>query len=247
MHKRGRDEGNDLRLDVWLFENGFSNSRNKSSEMIKSGEVRVDGKIIKKPSFDVFGDENIETLEKKHYVSRAGYKLKGFLQELELDIEAKECLDVGSSTGGFVEVLLEYGAKRVTCVDVGSMQLHLSLRDNPKVEIFENCDIREFEHKDRFDVLTCDVSFISISQLLYKLDKLAKKDIIILFKPQFEVGVGVKRDKKGVVKDRFAISKAKDNFEASCFGLGWKLVSKRESVLRGKEGNEEFFYYYTKK
>jgi 23S rRNA (cytidine1920-2'-O)/16S rRNA (cytidine1409-2'-O)-methyltransferase len=237
-----------LRLDKYLFEKKLANSRNKASEMIKNREVMVDGKVVTKTSFDITEKMDVKVEENRHYVSRAGYKLKGFLQELNsLHVEDLECLDIGSSTGGFVEVLLEFGAKSVTCVDVGKDQLHKSLRDNEKIKLFENTDIRQFKSDDKFDLVTCDVSFIGVEQILEDIDRLAKDRIIILFKPQFEVGVGVKRNKKGVVKDNLAIKRVKEIFEANCFKRGWKLLEKKDSILKGKEGNEETFYYFSKR
>lgn len=237
-----------MRLDKYLFEKKLANSRNKASEMIKNREVMVDGKVITKTSFDVTQEMDVKVEANRHYVSRAGYKLKGFLQELNsLHVEDLECLDIGSSTGGFVEVLLEFGAKSVTCVDVGKDQLHQILRENEKIKLFENTDIREFKIDNKFDLVTCDVSFIGVGQILEDIDRLAKDRIIILFKPQFEVGVGVKRNKKGVVKDNLAIKRVKEIFEANCFKKGWKLLEKKDSILKGKEGNEETFYYFSKR
>lgn len=237
-----------MRLDKYLFENSYANSRNKASEMIKAREVKVDGMIVTKPSFDVVDGMRVEVSLKKHYVSRAGDKLKGFLEDFkELHVEGLECLDIGSSTGGFAEVLLEFGAKKVTCVDVGANQLHATLRDNPKIELFESMDIRDFGSEKKFDLVTCDVSFIGVEQILKDINRLANEKIIILFKPQFEVGVGIKRNKKGVVKDNLAIKRAKVDFEATCFSLGWELLKKQESIVKGKEGNEETFYCFSKR
>jgi 23S rRNA (cytidine1920-2'-O)/16S rRNA (cytidine1409-2'-O)-methyltransferase len=110
-----------MRLDNYIYNQGLSNSRNKAKELIKNKQVKVDGVLVDKPSFEV-EDVEIEILQDIVYVSRAGYKLDGFLKEHQVDIKEKECLDIGSSTGGFVEVLLNKGAKSVTAVDVGSNQ-----------------------------------------------------------------------------------------------------------------------------
>ena len=124
-----------MRLDVYLFENGLCNSRNKATEMIKNREVKVDGDVILKASFKVDENSKVQLEEKVQYVGRAGYKLKGFIQDCKaLHVEGLNCLDIGSSTGGFVQVLLEEGAKSVSAVDVGSEQLHVSLRDEPKIK-----------------------------------------------------------------------------------------------------------------
>ena len=237
-----------MRLDVYLFEQGLAQSRNRASDMIKAREVFVDGAVVIKASFKVGENNSVVIKEKTQYVGRAGDKLKGFLQEFrELHIEGMCCLDVGSSTGGFVQVLLEEGALHVSAVDVGSEQLHISLRDDARVELFEKTDVREFVSEREFDLLTCDVSFIGLEQILKDLDRLSSAKILILFKPQFEVGLGVKRTTKGVVKDEFAINRAKEKFLASCFALGWELLKTQKSILKGKEGNEETFYCFSKR
>ncbi len=237
-----------MRLDVYLFEQGLAQSRNRASDMIKAREVFVDGAVVIKASFKVGENNSVVIKEKTQYVGRAGDKLKGFLQEFrELHIEGMCCLDVGSSTGGFVQVLLEEGALHVSAVDVGSEQLHISLRDDARVELFEKTDVRKFVSEREFDLLTCDVSFIGLEQILKDLDRLSSAKILILFKPQFEVGLGVKRTTKGVVKDEFAINRAKEKFLASCFALGWELLKTQKSILKGKEGNEETFYCFSKR
>lgn len=237
-----------MRLDVYLFEQGLAQSRNRASDMIKAREVFVDGAVVIKASFKVGENNSVVIKEKTQYVGRAGDKLKGFLQEFrELHIEGMCCLDVGSSTGGFVQVLLEEGALHVSAVDVGSEQLHISLRDDARVELFEKTDVRKFVSEREFDLLTCDVSFIGLEKILKDLDRLSSAKILILFKPQFEVGLGVKRTTKGVVKDEFAINRAKEKFLASCFALGWKLLKTQKSILKGKEGNEETFYCFSKR
>ncbi len=232
-----------MRLDIFLVEQGFFESRNKASEAIKSRNVKIDGKIITKPAFLVEEDSKVELLQEKSYVSRAGNKLKEFLKESEIDIKDKVCLDIGSSTGGFTEVLLEYGAKEVYAVDVGSNQLHKKLKDDKRVKSFEKCDIREFESDKKFDIVTCDVSFVGILHILPKIKELSNDKIITLFKPQFEVGKDIKRDKKGVIKDKAAIKRVMMRFESALVGEGLNLLKKESSKIKGKEGNEEYFYY----
>ena len=234
-----------IRLDTYMFEKNFSDSRNKAKELIVAGKVLVDGEVCYKPSFKV-EDVAIEILKDIIYVSRAGDKIDAFIKEVNISFIDKKCLDIGSSTGGFVQFLLLQGACTVTAVDVGSDQLHESLKKDTRVHSVEKTDIRDFTYHDRFDVVTCDVSFVGIEHILDDIDRLSKGDIIILFKPQFEVGKDVKRDKKGVVKDLKAIKFAQNKFECSCFAKGWNLQTSLESSIRGKEGNIEIFYYYTK-
>ncbi len=270
------------------------------------------------------------------YVGRGALKLKSFLAACPLEVKGKNALDVGSSTGGFVQILLQNGAKSITALDVGSSQLDKSLRTDARVKVAENTDVREFAagfqsslsdgkfdgvgqnlknqiepnfnpgksnfaeqdgflsepcepafvpsnltqagaktnesnltdvdsaaksqnakfdshaaknvaHK--FDLITCDVSFISLKEILPSIDALAGKncDIILLFKPQFEVGRSAKRNKKGVVTDAKAVREARAKFELAAANLGWIMRQTLECEVKGKEGNAEFFYAFNKR
>jgi len=234
-----------IRLDQYLVEKNLVDSRNKAQQLIKDSKVSVDKKIITKPSFKV-SNELIELDDEYVYVSRAAYKLKNFLPLLPFVVKDKNALDIGSSTGGFTEVLLLNDVKSVTSVDVGSSQLHQKLLDDKRVKSIEKQDIRTFESSNKFDLITCDVSFISLLHILENIDNLSSKYIILLFKPQFEVGKNVKRDKNGVVVDTKAISASMIKFEDTCTLLGWKKVLMQESSVTGKEGNLEYCYCYEK-
>ena len=239
-----------MRLDQYITINYDIQSRNKAAELIKAGKIEVDGKIVKKSSFDIDETSKIQILEDDFFVSRAAYKLKYFLEELKeienFSIKDKNTLDIGSSTGGFTQILLLNDAKKVTCVDVGSNQLHEKIKNEDKISFFENTDIRDFKSEEIFEIVTCDVSFISILYIIEDINRLASKDIIILFKPQFEVGTNVKRDKKGVVKDKKAIVKAREKFIAYTEQLNWNLKYSAISKLQGKDGNEEELFYFSK-
>ncbi len=237
-----------MRLDIYLYKANYVSSRSKASELIKSGKVSVNGKVILKPSYNMEDLEyKIEILEKTLYVSRAAYKLKSFLQDKNIEIKGDLALDIGSSTGGFTQILLEFGIKEVYAVDVGKDQLHPSLKNNPKVKSFEQTDIRDFKCNKKFNLVVCDVSFMGIEKILKDIDRLAQDKIILLFKPQFEVGKDIKRDKKGVVKDQKAIKEAHERFEKAVKNYNWKLLIKEESKIKGKEGNVETFYYFRKR
>lgn len=234
-----------MRLDKFLTQNGFVDSRNRAQILIKSSKVSVDGSIITKVSFEI-ENQRVELLASLPYVSRAGEKLRGFLDLYPMPIKSKRCLDIGSSTGGFVQVLCEEDAAEVVAVDVGKAQLHDSLRHLSQVNSIEEMDIRDFRDDRGFDLVTCDVSFVGIEHILSAIDRLAKRDIVILFKPQFEVGREVKRDRRGVVKDAKAIISALHTFETRAASYGWVFKYKMASTVKGKEGNEEFFYHYSK-
>jgi len=232
-----------MRLDEYLVKINLVESRNKAKELIKNKKVRVDGKIETKPSLKV-SNPYVEILE-KIYVSRAAWKLKNYLEKYNISFEGKSVLDVGSSTGGFSEVALEKKAKKVVCVDVGNNQLHPKIRSNPKVEVFENTDIRDFEYSEKFDILVSDVSFISLLKIFDKLKNFSD-EMILLFKPQFEVGKEAKRDKRGVVIDKEAIIKARKNFE-KYVSNDFEILRSEEASIKGKEGNIEYIYHLRRK
>ncbi|WP_236579178.1 23S rRNA (cytidine-2'-O)-methyltransferase TlyA [Hydrogenimonas urashimensis] len=233
-----------MRLDALLVERGVVASRTKAQELIKEGGVTVDGRVVDKPSFKPAESAQIEIFGETRYVSRAARKLKGFLQTHPVAIEGKRCLDVGASTGGFTQILLERGAAHVTALDVGRLQLHDSFAREARVLSVEETDIREFKSDTPFDVTTCDVSFISLRRIIKDLDRLTEGVLILLFKPQFEVGRVAKRNRHGVVTDEGAIREAQREFEDAAAKLGWRLMVKEISKIPGKEGNREWFYCF---
>ena len=217
--------------------------------------------MVQKPSFEIVdssleSDEGVaDRLESRlaveisgeEFVSRAGRKLQGFLEECKRQGVARaweSAIDVGAARGGFSQVLLRYGVKHICCVDVGSNQLHPTIAKYSRVEVFEQCDIRDFvrRYARRFDVAVCDVSFISIGCIIDDLCKLSS-ELIVLFKPQFEVGRGIKRSKRGVVQDQEAIQKALQECITTICARGFSVRLVAESSVKGKEGNAEFFIY----
>jgi len=235
-----------MRLDNYLVQSKLAQTRNKAQTMIKELHISVNNKIITKTSFKVNDSDEVKVKEHKQYVSRAAFKLSNFLEELELDLKDLVALDIGSSTGGFTQVLLENKVKEVTAVDVGKEQLHESLKNDKRVYSHESCDIREFESEKKFDIVVSDVAFISLLHILDDVYRLAKDKIILLFKPQFEVGREAKRDNNGVVLDEKAILKAMLKFEDACELKEMKLIKKSASKITGKEGNLEYCYFYEK-
>ena len=230
-----------MRLDNYLVEHNFAESRNKAQMLIKEGLVSLNAVVVKKSSYKVEEGDNVTISEHKSFVSRAAFKLDAFLEELRLDVRERVALDIGSSTGGFTQVLLGRGVS-----EVGHDQLHHSLREDERVKVYEGCDIRKFESDRLFDLVVSDVAFISLLYILDDVDRLASRDIVLLFKPQFEVGREVKRDKNGVVLDNKAIERAMIKFEDACVMKKWRLVKKSPSSLSGKDGNLEYCYYYEK-
>lgn len=235
-----------MRLDVYLYTNALTQSRQKAQELIASKCVYVNGKQCSKSSYEVLEGDCVEVRsESKQWVSRAGEKLWGFLSQNPVAIEGKKVLDIGSSTGGFSEVLLSLGAREIVCVDVGDNQLHPKLRDHPKITFFENTDIREFG-SEGFELIVCDVSFISLRLIIQKIYELSLGEVILLFKPQFEVGKNVKRNKKGVILDEREVQRALDEFVELLKNMGFRVCEVAKSVLKGKNGNEEFFIHLQK-
>lgn len=236
-----------MRIDKYLVENSYFESRNRALEAIKGGKIRVDGRVVK-PSVRVNLSSIIEIEDEKFYVSRAGRKIESFLKSHAIDLTDKRALDIGSSTGGFAQILLEYGVKSINCVDVGSNQLHISLRDSDKIYVNEETDIREFQSDRSFEVISCDVSFISILNIIDDIDRLSEDgaDIIILYKPQFEVGRDVRRNSRGVVVDQDAIDRKRERFEVEAKKLNWELIYQEESKVVGKSGNQEYLYHFIK-
>jgi 23S rRNA (cytidine1920-2'-O)/16S rRNA (cytidine1409-2'-O)-methyltransferase len=236
-----------MRLDKYLVEEGYFESRNRANDAIKAKKVRINGKVAK-ASAKIDENSVVEVEDEKFYVSRAARKLENFLAEYAMDFKNKRALDIGSSTGGFAQIVLENGVASLSCVDVGKDQLHISLRDEERLSLYEETDIRDFQSEEAFDLITCDVSFISILQITDDIDRLSQRgtDIVILYKPQFEVGKGVKRDSRGVVQDSDAIARRKEEFEAQASKLGWDEKYQSESRIQGKEGNQEYLYHFVK-
>ncbi len=230
-----------MRLDLFLVENKYFESRNKAKSEIEAGNVKVNDKVILKSSFDVDDNDKIELTENIcPYVSRGGYKLIKAIKEFNLDFKDKVVLDIGASTGGFTDCSLQNGAKMVYSLDVGSSQLHESLKNNPKVVVMENTNILDYNPDISFDILVMDVSFVSIEYLLPKLDELITDTnyLVSLIKPQFEVGKI--HFKNGIIKDKNIYLKVLENLneELSKYNLGIDKLT--ISPIKGGDGNREF-------
>jgi 23S rRNA (cytidine1920-2'-O)/16S rRNA (cytidine1409-2'-O)-methyltransferase len=233
------------RLDILLFELGLVDSRKKASDLIKEGKVIVDDIIVNKPSKEFFGNEKIEITEVLKYVSRAGLKLEGAHKEFNFDIENKIAIDVGSSTGGFTDFLLQNGIKKVYAIDVGTDQLAEKLRNDNRVVSLEKTDIRKVKIPEKIDLAVVDVSFISLELVLPSVVKLLKEKgkIIALVKPQFEVGKE-NISKGGIVKDEKAKLLILEKIKIFAENLGLKIKGEIISPIKGGDGNEEYLLYF---
>jgi 23S rRNA (cytidine1920-2'-O)/16S rRNA (cytidine1409-2'-O)-methyltransferase len=239
-----------MRLDSYLSMH-HNVSRNRAKQLIEAWLVFIDGDSCTKVSQDVSEGNSVTLAEDKrvHWVSRSAMKLHGFLaHHQEIAVQWMNCLDVGSSTGGFTEVLLEQWAKHIDAVDVGTDQLHEKIRSNSRVKSYEQTDIRAFFQKIPYDVIVCDASFISLCQILDAIIIHANPttEIILLFKPQFEVGK-INLRKTGVPKDEKCILEAMNWFENLLKERQCAIFAKEKSCLIWEAGNEEWVYWIRKK
>ncbi|MGA7327694.1 MAG: TlyA family RNA methyltransferase [Rhodomicrobium sp.] len=232
-----------MRIDHLLVRRGLVRTRSQAQDLIRRGAVSIGGKIAAKPGIEISEHASVQLLENTHYVSRGSWKLIAALDAFGFSPEGKTCLDLGASTGGFTQVLLERGASRVFAVDVGRDQLDPSLRADLRVISMESTDARSLR-PDLFDspirALTCDVSFISLSKVLPAVLPLAAKGawLVALIKPQFEVGPALV-GKGGIVKDVAARHEAVQRAVAGIKAGGWRVRGTIPSPLPGQDGNEE--------
>jgi 23S rRNA (cytidine1920-2'-O)/16S rRNA (cytidine1409-2'-O)-methyltransferase len=235
------------RLDVLLVERGLAPSRERAQAILLAGDVRVNGKRMDKPGIRLATDARIELAgEGLRYSSRGGLKLEGALEDFGVTAQDTTCLDVGSSTGGFTDCLLQQGARRVYAVDVTINQLDWKLQKDPRVVTIER-NARYLKPEDvgeLVDLVTTDVSFISVTKVLPAIAPLAKAGgyFLILIKPQFELE---KRQvgKGGIVRDAALQEKAVTNVTAAAAAMGLEIVGVRASRITGTEGNQEFFLH----
>jgi 23S rRNA (cytidine1920-2'-O)/16S rRNA (cytidine1409-2'-O)-methyltransferase len=236
--------GERKRADLLLVERGLFESRARAQAAIEAGRVTANGKQIAKPS-ETIPDDALIAAEPAHpWVSRGGVKLAGALEQYPIDIEDHVCVDVGASTGGFTEVLLNYGASLVYAIDVGREQLHPSLRSNPKIISMEETDIRSLAGKrleKRPDVVVIDVSFISLKHVLPAVLPLAAAPmhLLALIKPQFEADR--KHSKKGIIRDEAVHRAVCDDISEFAASLGCTDIKVFPSSITGGDGNAEFF------
>jgi 23S rRNA (cytidine1920-2'-O)/16S rRNA (cytidine1409-2'-O)-methyltransferase len=238
------------RLDIVLVERGLAESRQKAQAMILAGEIQVDGKKVEKAGVNVDDSARIEVHSRiQKYVGRGGFKLEGALEDFHIEVQGRVCVDVGSSTGGFTDCLLQRGAVRVYAVDVNTNQLAWKLQEDQRVVRIEK-NARELTRRDiaeDTDLVVLDVSFISVRKVLPGAVDCAKDgaDLLILVKPQFELereDVG----KGGIVRDTKLHEEATARVRNAAKNLGLQIVAMAPSRLTGAEGNQEYFLHARK-
>ena len=230
------------RLDTELAKRGLTQSRSQAENLIRLGQIEVDGRIASKPGQPVGPDSIIKLLASERYVSRAGLKLASVAANFKIDFTDKVVLDIGSSTGGFTDYALQHGASRVIAVDVGTDQLHPSLRSDERIELHEKTDIRDFVTDQAIDIIVGDVSFISLREILPHVAKNLMQpstQLVAMVKPQFEAGRG--QVNKGVIKNDKVRRQILADFEE--WSQRYFVVrDKRDSDVAGQKGNVERFY-----
>ena len=231
------------RIDRLLVARGLFDSRARAQDAIAAGLVKANGKVIAKASEEVAADAAIEATPAHPYVSRGALKLIAALDHFTFDAAGRVCLDIGASTGGFTQALLERGALHVTAVDVGTAQLHPSLHGDPRIRSLEQTDIRTLDAAalgPKPDLIVIDVSFISLKQVLPAALALAARpaQLVALIKPQFEAGRA--QLKKGIVRDEAVRRQVCDDIAALATSLGASVLGVIPSPIEGGDGNIEY-------
>jgi ftsJ-like methyltransferase len=230
------------RLDKALVERGLVTTRSQADNFIRLGYVFLNKKIVQKSGTMVSDSDEIKLEKKETYVSRAGLKLASVAEYFHLNFQDKIVLDIGSSTGGFTDYSLRHGAKKVFAVDVGTDQLHPSLRSNPKIALHEKTDIRDFYADESIDIIVGDVSFISLREILpHVAENLMNTNtvLIAMVKPQFEAGRH--QVNKGIIKNDKVRRQILSDFEDWAKKY-FVILDKKDSEVAGSKGNLERFY-----
>jgi 23S rRNA (cytidine1920-2'-O)/16S rRNA (cytidine1409-2'-O)-methyltransferase len=239
------------RLDALLVERGLAPSRERARALVMAGTVRVNGAVVTKPGTAVDAAATIALDSPDHsYVSRGALKLAHALDVFHIDVEGRRALDIGASTGGFTQVLLERGAAIVVALDVGHGQLDWTVRNDPRVVVRERVNARALTsgqlpgNATPLDLVTIDVSFISLRHILPPLPPLLARDadVVALVKPQFEAGRG-EVGKGGIVREEHVHARVVEEVTASAHALGLTRAGLTESPITGMEGNREFFVH----
>jgi 23S rRNA (cytidine1920-2'-O)/16S rRNA (cytidine1409-2'-O)-methyltransferase len=233
-----------MRIDKLLVEKNLFDSREKAKRALMAGNVKIENEIIDKPGTRVSTDSNIEVLQRMKFVSRGGYKLEKALVDFDVNIEDKVCMDIGASTGGFTDCMLQNKAKKVYAVDVGYGQLDWSLRNNPKVKVYERTNFRYFDVdsiEDKIYFFTADVSFISLKHIFPNVLKLSEEDSVFLtlIKPQFEAGRD-KVEKGGIIRNIDTHFEVLHNVLNIALENNFYIEKLTFSPIKGAKGNIEY-------
>lgn len=239
------------RLDKELVNRGLVPTRAKAQELIKGANIRVNNVIVTKASENISASDNIEIIDTAtlKYVSRAGLKLEKAINVFNLDFNEKNIMDIGSSTGGFTDCSIQNGAKSVIAVDVGTNLMHESIRNHPRVELYEQTNIKDLPNEKfkNIDYITIDVSFVSLSKII---DKIVisdcNADIIALIKPQFECGKAIADKFKGIILDQKIHHDILTNTINMFNGFGYTLLDLTFSPITGGDGNIEYISHFTR-
>ncbi len=239
------------RLDAYIAEHGLAQSREKAKKLIIDGNVKVNGIVVNKPSVSVEGTENIEVTSYDRYVGRGAYKLLGAFEYFDISVDGLVCADIGASTGGFTQVMLENNAKKVYAVDVGHGQLASILVNDDRVINCEGVNVRDLPSdffEDDVMFAACDVSFISLSLILPALYNSISGSarVVVLIKPQFEAGRSAV-DKHGIVKDRKVHINVLESMCAVFAKIGFSVSGLTYSPISGGDGNIEYLALLDKK
>jgi 23S rRNA (cytidine1920-2'-O)/16S rRNA (cytidine1409-2'-O)-methyltransferase len=236
------------RLDVEMHSRGLARSRSNAVDLIKRGKVKINGKVVTKASVEVSMADTLSIESPEKFVSRAGEKLEHALTVFKLDVKDLTAVDIGSSTGGFTDCLLQHGVKKVIAIDVGTDQLVAELRNDPRVEVHEGSNVRNFTISEQVDIAVIDVSFISLTLVLPKAYEFLKDGgllkkggtVIALVKPQFEVGMETAKKHRGVITSEGEHREVLERVKKVAKEIGFKVVSETISPIEGEKGNKEF-------
>ena len=237
------------RLDKYLANNNFASSRTKAKELIKSNSISVNGQIVTKASYAVKDHDKVEIIDGSSlkYVSRAGLKLEGAIDSFNLDFKDKNIMDIGSSTGGFTDCSLKYGARRVVAIDVGTDLMDGSLRNDERVELYEQLNFKNAPESlfENIDIIVSDVSFISLKHIIDRISAIENDfELVFLIKPQFECGKEIADKYKGLVMDREVHEDVLIDIRNYFKSYGYDLIDLDVSKIQGKSGNIEYLGHF---
>ena len=240
-----------MRLDKYLVEHKLVTSRNKAQDLISRGYVLVNDEIKLDVDYQVQEIDKINIIQHEQYVSRGAYKLIEAINRFKINLKDKVVLDIGSSTGGFTQVCLINGAKKIYAIDVGTNQMDKKLSANKRIELYEQTnfkDVTQSIFKERVELIVADLSFISITKILDKISELFDYsfEMVLLIKPQYELGKDIINAYKGVIRSQRLWDKAIDIVSQHAKSLKFKIKSIIPSPIKGSKGNTEFLMYLTK-